>query len=491
MMFLVLFVGQTMFPNSAISQSLNDNEKILRNIENARIQIPRANVGTIGQILGGVQMDYNWYNKILRPTFQGDIVILETSNPELLKNKYEEWSNKKTIETLHSLIRFLDILKKYNKYFNEAKTFENNIDSIIKDTEKMEHRAVGSNDLNQMLLVYYRLRFIEPYKDAKVRMEAMVPIIKERQAALIQEKEIASIKKELENSINKGETRIELEQRISKLPENERISIEELRKKLLEEKSLQAAKAQEKKEKIEKTARRQEEIDQAIKWRKEELETGKPNPKAQEQIQKDQEIKRAVELWEMEYKKQMAEKKVDEAKRLLAEKERAKIEEQRKKEVEVTERKKREETEKIEEQRKKEIEVAEKKKREETEKRKGILARYNVKAEVSAADLRKNPFQFEGKVILLTGISFDRMLEKGLAVFNYSTSSIGWAGSISHGSPVVSSSTEELLVSKVPVDFSKRYVDLIVKGKGTTKATNMLGAVITLPLVEYIDVCEK
>ena len=118
------------------------------------------------------------------------------------------------------------------------------------------------------------------------------------------------------------------------------------------------------------------------------------------------------------------------------------------------------------------------------------LAKYNVKAEVSAADLRKNPFQFEGKVILLTGVSFDRMLEKGLAVFEYTTHSAGWVGDLSRGSPVVSSSTEELLVSKVPVDFNKGYADLIVKCKGTTKATNSLGGVITLPLVEYIDTLE-
>jgi hypothetical protein len=124
--------------------------------------------------------------------------------------------------------------------------------------------------------------------------------------------------------------------------------------------------------------------------------------------------------------------------------------------------------------------------KQEATKKQAILAKYNVKAEVSADDLRKNPFQFEGKVILLTGVGFDRMLEKGLAVFKYETMSVEW---VRRGS-VVSSSTQELLVSKVPVDFSKGYADLIVKGKGTTKATNSLGGVITLPLVEYIAVCE-
>ena len=125
-------------------------------------------------------------------------------------------------------------------------------------------------------------------------------------------------------------------------------------------------------------------------------------------------------------------------------------------------------------------------------KKQAILQKYNVKATVSAVDLRKNPFQFEDKVILLTGASFDRMLdEKGLSVFKCYSSSMGWVGSLSHGRPVVSTSTEELLVSRVPKDFSAEYADLIVKCKGTTKATNNLGAVITVPLVEYIAVCEK
>lgn len=483
MMFLVLFVGQTMFPNSAISQYVfrpktekenayiaKRNIETLKHIENAQNKIPNASVGHIGQILGEVDFAYSIYNAYLGGGIGLDVEILQISDPAILKAKYEEDVNNKSIETLHALIRFLDVQKKYNiRPGSNNNQFVKKIDSVIQRAEKMEQQAIESGDLHQMLLVYYWLRFIEPYQDAKVRMEAMVPKIKERQAALILEREIASIKAELRDSINKGETRIELEQRISKLPENERISIEELRKKLLEEKSLQVAKTQEKKEKIEKVARRQAEIDQAIKWRKEELETGKINPKAQEQRQKDQEIKRAVELWEMEYKKQLAEKKADEAKRILAEKERAKQEEQRSKQVEAAERKK----------------------GEEAEKRKTTLAKYNVKAKISAADLHKNPFQFEGKAILLTGVTYDRMLEKGLAVFTYSTGSMEWVGDLQYGRPVISTSTQELLVSNVPVDFSKGYVNLIVKCKGTTKATNQLGATITLPFVEYIAVFQE
>jgi hypothetical protein len=126
------------------------------------------------------------------------------------------------------------------------------------------------------------------------------------------------------------------------------------------------------------------------------------------------------------------------------------------------------------------------KRKAEGEKRKAKLAKYNVKAEVSPAELRKNPYKFEGKVILLTGVMFDRMLKKGLAVFVYKTISVGWVRTES----VVSSSEEALLVSKVPVDFSLGYADLIVKCKGTTEVTNALGGTITLPLVEYIAVCE-
>lgn len=128
--------------------------------------------------------------------------------------------------------------------------------------------------------------------------------------------------------------------------------------------------------------------------------------------------------------------------------------------------------------------------RKKAEENKAKLAKYNVKAEVSAENLHKNPFQYEGKTILLSGARFDRMLERGLAVFTYTSGSMDWVGDLSHGKPVISTSTQELLVSNVPVDF-KGGSSLIVKCKGTTKATNQLGATITLPLVEYIALFQR
>lgn len=128
--------------------------------------------------------------------------------------------------------------------------------------------------------------------------------------------------------------------------------------------------------------------------------------------------------------------------------------------------------------------------RKKDEENKALLAKYNVKAKINASDLQKNPFQFEGKVILLTGASFDRMLERGVAVCNSTSASMDWVGNISDGRPVISTSTRELLVSNVPVDFKGGW-GLIVRCKGTTKATNALGAVITLPLVEYIAVVQE
>jgi flagellar biosynthesis GTPase FlhF len=142
---------------------------------------------------------------------------------------------------------------------------------------------------------------------------------------------------------------------------------------------------------------------------------------------------------------------------------------------------------KLTEQRKVEEEKYMAKQKEAARRKQAILQKYNVKATVSPAELRKNPYQFEGKVILLTGVTFDRMLKKGLAVFVYKTLSVYWVRQESQ----VSSSEEELLVSKVPVDFNAGSADLIVKCKGTTEATNALGARITLPLVEYIAVCEQ
>lgn len=268
MIFVIIFIGQVMFPNYAISErqyvpiseranneiTQRNNEK-LKCIEDSKHDLeypnPRNPMEKYRTLC--VEKHYYYFDLPLKE-------LVDFSDPDILKAKYKDDVNNKNIETIHSLIKFLDILKKYNRMKGGSQLFEEQIDSIFHRSEQMAQQAIESKDLRQMFIAYYYLRYIEPYKDAKVQLEKVAFHIKELQASMVQEKEIASIKKELKDAIRKRETRSDLEQKISRLPEKDRILIEEMRKKLLEEKSIED-----------------------IKWKKEELDKEPAKPKEKNQ----------------------------------------------------------------------------------------------------------------------------------------------------------------------------------------------------------------
>jgi predicted ribosome quality control (RQC) complex YloA/Tae2 family protein len=321
----------------------------------------------------------------------------------------------------------------------------------IKDSCK---RADG--DLARLRVSYWRLRFIEP-----------APGVKEMLALVETKIEIELVKNALRDSIAKGETNIELEHRIAKLPENAIKDIEDLRSKLLDEKANQLAMAKEEEVKREKTLRRQQKIDQAIKLRKEEIDTGKNNSAFRQQLSGDPELKSAVDLWESQYRKELADKKASEAKRKLEEIKLAKAEEARKKE----EARGKELALAEERRRRIEAEIAEKERIEKENRIQAKLKRYNVKTEVTGHDLHSNPFTYEGQSVVIR-LRFDRMTERTMGVF------------ISNG--------YEILVSNLPTDLftsAGQVADLIVKVKGTAERI-LLATPMKIPHVEYIDILQ-
>jgi hypothetical protein len=112
----------------------------------------------------------------------------------------------------------------------------------------------------------------------------------------------------------------------------ERQPLEDCRKALLQEQRQREA-----------VLTRQRAIDEAIQLRKEEIEGGKPNPRLSEQRRSNTEIDKAVSGWEQAYRREVAEKKAAEARKQLAEIERARTEEQRRREAEALARKAQEE----------------------------------------------------------------------------------------------------------------------------------------------------
>jgi hypothetical protein len=372
-----------------------------------------------------------------------------STDPVKLELTYREWESSKKLQVLHELIEFSRMIpvndrREYYELGNFVKPVLAIRDSCLplKDST--------SDDMNLLRVLYWRLRLIEPVKDTKEMLASVETKI-----------EILSVKNALKQIIDKGKTNIELEQRISKLPEDARREIGDLRTKLLEEKSRQLAMAKAEEDRREKALKRQQEMDQAIKLRKAEIDTGKTNPTLQQQLNEDSELKSAVALWETQYRKELADKKAWEAKRKLQEIELAKKEEAREKELAAAE-----------ERRKKEAEIAERRRIDEENRIRAKLIRYNVKATVTGYDLRSNPFTYKSQSVIIR-LVFDRMMESTVGVFT--------------------SGGYQILVSNLPTDLftgAGQVADLIVKVKGTAEGTNLLGARLDVPHVEYVDILQ-
>lgn len=362
--------------------------------------------------------------------------FVESVDPVLLESEYKGWESNKNLELFHKLILCARerVQAKASLTSSRLVGFVNLLGKIRDSCKKLQ---AESNDIMLLRAVYWKLRFIEP-----------VPGVKEMLASVNDKIEVVSVKNALKQNIAEGKTDIELEQRITKLPEDARKDIEDLRKKLLEEKGRQLAIAKQEEARREKALRKQQKIDQAIKLHKEEIDSSKTNPVLQQQLNADPELKSAVDLWETQYRKELADKKAWEAKRELKKIESAQAEERRRKEAEIAERRRIDEENRI----------------------KTKLVRYNVKAEVSGFDLHSNPFKYEGQSIVIR-LSFDRMMERTLGVFT--------------------SGGHEILVSNLPTDLftsAGQSGDLIVKVRGTAEVTNLLGAHFKVPHVEYIDI---
>jgi hypothetical protein len=97
--------------------------------------------------------------------------------------------------------------------------------------------------------------------------------------------------------------------------------------------------------------------------------------------------------------------------------------------------------------------------------------KYGVRSMVSGHNLTANPFRYEGQVVILSNISFEKMIDRKLGVFN-------------------DFMRKQLLVSKLPSNLftmQGQIAQLIVRVKGTTRVTNAFGVDFNVPWVEFID----
>jgi hypothetical protein len=305
-------------------------------------------------------------------------------------------------------------------------------------------------DLPRLKTELARLRFVRAVRGAGERIEQTQAAIQSLEARVAQQRETAQIVTRLEADIAAGKTDAALEQRIAALPPDARATVEAARKAAEDSKSRTLSQAREDQARQETALARQREIDEAIRLRKQEIESGKANPAAEQARQKDAGLARAVKVWEDAYRQARAEQKAGEARQKLAEAERAKAEAERQRAaVAATQRA-----------------------QEAADRRAATVRKYDIKGTIDVFELQANPFQYQNQAMILQGARFQRMMDQNAGLF-----AVG--------------RDQQIYVSKLPSSLFTRTNEsrpLVVRVRGLMQGTNALGAGVQVPHLEYLSV---
>lgn len=449
------------------TQQLADTQRVLQNIQEAiqlLSRLPKGSRDIEDQSSGIRRVVHKDANLSVMAAFnrtkeQLDRVLQE-NGPARLEAMYAEWKETRQLEVMYGLIQIVDMLDRPKPIGRPTFAGQGGDQLIVQgfggtvaqllnlNVEAIPGQGSAQSALASLKPTVWKLRFIEPAGDARAKIATGESNIRTLETLLAQEQEIESIKTSLRGSIASGKTDANLEQRIAALPPDRRNEVEAFRKQEQDAKEQQLAKALEEQQTQERVLQRQRLVDEAINLRIQEIETGKPNPTAEAQRRANPELKRAVERWETAYRQDQAEKKAEEARRKLAEAEQAKAEAEQRRRAEAIARQQ----------------------QEEKASREAILRQYDVRATILGHQLQANPFRFQGQAVILTGVRFQRMVEKQVGIF-------------------LTLQNHEIMVSGLPVEMFSipgQSMPMIVRVRGVAPVTNRMGAMFEIPHVEYL-----
>lgn len=318
-------------------------DEIMRREHAAQIQNYRATIEQTQQLLQSGATDYRVRAALASAADIADQLtsqlaqVAAVSDASTLERGYQQWEATGQQALVQSAIVFARFLAEKRVVFDERlmqpwQRFAQTVVGIVQANGNPPFDRV--DDLPRLKAELWRLRFVRSARGVQDRIGQMEVAIQSLEARLAQQQEADRIKATLQTNIATGKTDAALEQRITALPEDLRVSVEAARREAEESKARRVAQAEEEQRRQEAALKYQREIDEAIRLRKEEIETGKANPVAERQRRADPGLAQSVKVWEEAYRQEQAEKKAAEAKRKLAEIERVKAEEQRRRQAE-------------------------------------------------------------------------------------------------------------------------------------------------------------
>ena len=363
--------------------------------------------------------------------------LADVTDATTLERGYAMWQTTGQVELVDSLMGFGRLLveKHITMSPQDAQSWQalaQSIGGVIQANGNDPERVV---DLPRLKAEFWRLKFVHAARGATERLDRTQVAIHNLETRLAQEQEAKGLTQALQANIAAGKTDASLEPRIAALPEDLRASVEASRRAAEASKAQKLAQTQEDQRRQEASLKRQREIDEAIRLRKAELETGQTNPVAERQRQGDAGLAHSVKVWEEAYQQEQADKKAAEARRKLAEIERARAEE-------------------------------------EAGRRAAMLRKYDIKGTLNGYELGANPYQYRNQVMILRGARFGRMLSSSTGI-------------------LVVGRDQEIYISKLPSDLFSRpneSAPLVVRVQGLASGTNALGAPMQVPHVEYVAV---
>ena len=239
-------------------------------------------------------------------------VLAWSTDPAALEAEYRAWTRTGQLDTLRALTGLARAIA-------EQKVTTRPMDADILGAfraavAELERAADGltpsDTDLPRARAALWKLRFVESAASTE-RIAALEAAVTALDARLVRAREVEAIKGALRHAITSGVADPAVEQRIAALPPESRDAVERYRIQEEEARVRELGRLREEEQAREQALARRRAIEHAIRLRRQEIETGKPDPAAEAQRTRDPELRRAVELWEIDYRRTLSAKPSD------------------------------------------------------------------------------------------------------------------------------------------------------------------------------------
>ena len=182
------------------------------------------------RLTGSLGPLYREYNKLLQD-------IINTGDADVLEALVNDAFNDGRLEVIHRLIGALQLIVDRrlaipSTQLGEYRGFDASLRTLVPNRAHFD-RTLGTLSAPQLAAARAALRFVAPYEDAKDRLAQVEQRLRTHEAAVSDDSRLAALKGELLSSLQSGVRDDALEERIARLPSEQRRAMEDFRREML------------------------------------------------------------------------------------------------------------------------------------------------------------------------------------------------------------------------------------------------------------------